>query len=170
MSLIDVTYSRKSYGTSSSGALPTNYEMSLEDQRYEDSYISSERPKPSSDNLTAGLDDSYGLSNDIKNPSDVDLWLSVYLNYQGSSNLPNIPKLSNLDNTTRNFNIRLSRAIRSFHADMPTQSRVWLNTSPILLHEDSEWLYIVKTDPQKMMTLFPTSTLIMKLLKILLQT
>ena len=135
MSLEDAIYLRKLSGTSSSGALPTSCEKSWEDQRYKESYIAPEIPKPSSDDLTAGLDYRYGLFTSIKNPSDVDLWLGVYLNYQDSSDLPNIPKLPNLNNTITNLIIWLPRAIRSSHADMPTQSSVGWSESKQQLQE-----------------------------------
>ncbi len=104
----------------------------MEDQSHKESNISPEILKAPNEALTTG---AYGFFSHIRNPSDVDIWGSIDPNYTDSSDRKKFPWLS--------------RAICSFHTDMPTQSSVWLNTSPILLHENSEWLYIVKTDPQK---------------------
>ena len=104
----------------------------MEDQSHKESNISPEILKAPNEALTTG---AYGFFSHIRNPSDVDIWCSIDPNYTDSSD--------------RKKFLWLSRAICSFHTDMPTQSSVWLNTSPILLHENSEWLYIVKTDPQK---------------------
>ena len=104
----------------------------MEDQSHKESNISPGILKAPNEALTTG---AYGFFSHIRNPSDVDIWWSIDPNYTDSSD--------------RKKFLWLSRAIRSLHTDMPTQSSVWLNTSPILLHEDSDWLYIVKTDPQK---------------------
>ena len=81
------------------------------------------------------------------------MWWSPYLSYEDSSDLPNISKLSNLDDTITNFNrpkfIWLSQAIPSFYTSMPTLSSVWWNTSPISQYEEPGRSYIAKTNLQK---------------------
>ena len=123
-----------------------------EDQSRKESDISSEISKLSNDDTTTGLDGWYGLPSYIENPSDVDMWWSTSPSYEDSSDLPNISKLSNLDDTITNFNrqkfIWLSRATPSFYAGLPTRSDVWWNTSPISQHEKRGHSYIAKADPQ----------------------
>ncbi len=123
----------------------------MEDQSHKESHISPEISKPSSKNLTTWIKDKSGLFTYVKGPSGVDMWPSIHPSHEDSSNLP--LKLSNLDDTIASFNrqkfIWLSRAIQSFYTDMSTQPSVCWSTSPIFQHEESGWLYIVKTDSQK---------------------
>ena len=115
--------------------------------------ISGKISKPSNHDTTTGLDDWYDLSSYIRNPSDVDMWQSTSPSYEGSSELPNISKLSDLDDTITNFNkqkfIWISRAIPPFYASIPTLSSVWWNTSPISQAEEPRHSYIAKTNLQK---------------------
>ena len=122
-------------------------------QSHQDPDISGKISKPSSRDTTTELDDWSGLSSYIRNPFDVDRWRSTSPSYEGSSKLPNISKLSNLDDTVTNFNrqkfIWLSRAIPSFYTSMPTLSSVWWNTSPIFQYEEPGRSYIAKTNLQE---------------------
>ncbi len=125
----------------------------MEDQSHKESHISAEISKLSKDDTSTGLGGRGGLSSYIKISSDVDMWWSTYPSYEDSSDLRNISNLSNLDDIITNFNkpkfIWLSRTILSFYTDMPTQSSVWWNTSPIFQHEEPGHSYIAKTDLQK---------------------
>ena len=81
------------------------------------------------------------------------MWVSIYPNYEDSSDLTDVSKLYSLDDPITSFNrqkfIWLFRAIPSFYAGLPTRSDAWWNIFPIAQHEESQLSYTVTTDQEK---------------------